>query len=95
MSDVGFGKEESNYVEASLICWFGGMRHGIKIISGGTVVKNLPSKAGDTGDAVLMPGLGRSPGEGTGNSLQYPCLGNPMDRGAWGATVHGVTKSLT
>ena len=95
MSDVGFGKEESNFVEASLICWFGGMRHGIKIISGGTVVKNLPSKAGDTGDAVLMPGLGRSPGEGTGNSLQYSCLGNPMDRGAWGATVHGITKSLT
>ena len=95
MSDVGFGKEESNFVEASLICWFGGMRHGIKIISGGTVVKNLPSKAGDTGDAVLMPGLGRSPGEGTGNSLQYSCLGNPMDRGAWGATVHGVTKSQT
>ena len=70
MSDVGFGKEESNFVEASLICWFGGMRHGIKIISGGTVVKNLPSKAGDTGDAVLMPGLGRSPGEGNGYPLQ-------------------------
>ena len=77
MSDVGFGKEESNFVEASLICWFGGMRHGIKIISGGTVVKNLPSKAGDTGDAVLMPGLGRSPGEGNGNPLQYTCLENP------------------
>ena len=59
------------------------------------MVKNLPANAGDTGDAVLMPGLGRSPGEGTGNSLQYSCLGNPMDRGAWGATVHGVTKSLT
>jgi len=95
VSDVGFGKEESDFVEASLICWFGGMRHGIKIISGGAVVKNLPANAGDTGDAVLMPGLGRSPGEGTGNSLQYSCLGNPMDRGAWGATVHGVTKSLT
>ena len=40
-----------------------------------------------------IPGLGRSPGEGNGNPLQYSCLGNPMDRGAWWATVHGVAKS--
>ena len=51
-------------------------------------VKNPP--AGDRGDASLIPGLGRSPGEGNGNPLQYSCLGNPMDRGAWWATVHGL-----
>ena len=45
-------------------------------------------------DLGLIPGLGRSPGEGNGNPLQYSCLGNPMDRGAWQATVHGVTKEL-
>ena len=45
-----------------------------------------------TGDVDLIPGLGRSPREGNGNPLQYSCLGNPMDRGAWWATVHGVTR---
>ena len=49
-------------------------------------------KAGDIG---LIPGTGRSPGEGNGNPLQYSCLGNPMYRGAWWATVHGVAKSQT
>ena len=49
--------------------------------------------AGDTGDAGLVPGSGRSPGGGHGNPLQYPCLENPMDRGAWRATVHRVAKS--
>ena len=53
---------------------------------GGSVAKEPFSNAGDTG---LIPGLGRSPGEGNGNPLQYSCLGNPMDRGAWRATVHG------
>ena len=56
---------------------------------GGSVVKNL---SGNTGDTGLVPGLGRTPGEGNGKPLQYSCLGNPMDRGAWWATVHGVTK---
>ena len=56
-------------------------------------VKNLPANAGDIHSSV--PGLGRSPGEGHGNPLQYSCLGNPMDRGAWRAIVHGVTKSQT
>ena len=56
-------------------------------------VKNPPANAGDPGDAGLIPGLGRSPGEGTGNLLQYSCLGNPTDRGAWRATVHGVAES--
>ena len=59
---------------------------------GSSVVKNLPANAVDTG---LVPGLGRSLGEGNGNPLQYFCLGNPMDRGAWLPTVHGVTKSQT
>ena len=57
------------------------------------VVKNLPVSAGDARDAGLIPGLGRSPGEGNGNPFQYSCLENPMDRGAWRATVHGVAKS--
>ena len=56
-------------------------------------VKDPPVKAGDIRDAGLIPGSGRSPVEGTGNPLRYSCLGNPMDRGAWQATVHGVTKS--
>ena len=49
----------------------------------------------NAGDAGSIPGSGRSPGEGNGNPLQYSCLENPMDRGAWQATVHGVTKSRT
>ena len=53
------------------------------------MVKNHPVNAGDTRDASLIPGWGRSPGEGNGNPLQYSCLGNTMDRGAWRATVHG------
>ena len=58
---------------------------------GGSVVKNPPANAGDTGS---IPELGRSPGEGKGNSLQGSCLENLMNRGAWWATVHGVTKEL-
>ena len=54
------------------------------------MVKNMPANAGDAG---LIPGSGRSPGEGNGDPLQYSCLENPMDRGAWRATVHGVAKS--
>ena len=59
------------------------------------MVKNLSADAGNTRDVGSIPGLGRSPGEGNGNPLQYSCLENHMDRGAWWATVHGVTKSLT
>ena len=55
------------------------------------MVKNPPANAGDVG---LIPGLGRSPGEGNGNPLQYSCLENRMDRGAWQATVHGIAKEL-
>ena len=71
---------------------------GVKVtlgFLGGSVVKNPPASAGDAGDLGSIPGSGRSPGEGNGNPLQYSCLGNPMDRGAWGATVHGVAKSRT
>ena len=59
------------------------------------VVKNPPASAGDMRDMSSIPGSGRSPGRGNGNPLQYSCLENPMDRGAWGATVYGVTQSLT
>ena len=55
------------------------------------MVKNPPVNAGDTGS---IPSPGRSPGEGNGNPLQYYCLGNPMDRGAWQAKVHGAAKEL-
>ena len=59
---------------------------------GGSEVKASASNVGDLGS---IPGLGRSPGEGNGNPFQYPCLENPMDGGAWWATVHGVAKSQT
>ena len=58
----------------------------------GTVVKNLPANAGDTREAGLIPGLGRFPGAENENLLQYSCLGNPMDRGTWQATVYGVAR---
>ena len=59
------------------------------------MVKNLPANAGDLRDTGLIPGSGRSPGGGHGNPLQYSCLENPMDRGAWQATVHRVAQSQT
>ena len=61
------------------------------------MVKNPPANAGDIRDRDVgsIPGVGRSPGGGRGNPLQYSCLENPMDRGAWQATVHRVAKSWT
>ena len=59
------------------------------------VVKNPAASTGDTRDAGLIPGSGRSPGEGNGNPLQYSCLENPKDRGSWQTTVHRVVKSWT
>ena len=59
------------------------------------MIKNLPANAGDAGDVCLIPGSGRSPGIGNGNPLRYSCLENSMDRGAWQATVPGVSKSGT
>ena len=61
----------------------------------GSVVKKSPVNAGATGDASLIPGLARFPGRGNGNPPQYSCQDNPMDRGAWRATVHGVAKRWT
>ena len=60
-------------------------------VPSGSVVKNSPTNSGDVG---LIPGLERSPVKGNGNPPQYSCLGNPLDRGAWGATVHGDEKEL-
>ena len=69
--------------------WF---HHWLGGFPDSSAVKMSACNAGDPG---LIPGLGRSPGEGNGNLLQYSCLENPMDRGAWRATVHGVIKSQT
>ena len=59
----------------------------------GSAGKESSYSAGDTGDAGLIPGSGRSPGGGHGNPLQYSCLENPMDRGAWRGSMHGVAES--
>jgi len=67
----------------------------LKGFPGGAVVKNPTASAGDAGGTGLIPGLGRSSGEGNGNPLQYSCLENPIDGGAWQATVHGVIKNQT
>ena len=58
-------------------------------------ISSFPANSGDVRDARSIPGLGRSPGGGHGNLLQYSCLENPMDTGAWWATVHGIAKSQT
>ena len=76
-----------NTTQYSMITY---MRKGASLLV--QTVKNLPAVQGDLGS---IPGLGRSPGEGNGNPLQYSCLGHPMGRGAWQATVHGVAKSWT
>ena len=62
---------------------------------GGSVVKNPPANARAVRNSGSVPGLGRSPGEGNGNPLQYSCQDNPMDRGAWRAIVHRVANGLT
>ena len=59
------------------------------------MVKNPPAGAGDAVDVGSIPGSGRFRAEGSGSPLQYSCLGNPMDRGAWKATIHGIAKSQT
>ena len=64
-----------------------------KIFPGGSVVKNLPANPGDTGDTGSIPVSRRSPEGGDDNLLQYSCLGNPMNQGAWRATVHGIANS--
>ena len=62
---------------------------------GVSVVRNPPANAGDAGDLASIPVSGRPPGEGNGNPLRYSCLRNPMDRGAWWGTTHGVAKNQT
>ena len=71
--------------------WQGGRSRQGWGFPGGTMVENPPANVGDVGS---VPGSGRSPGEGNGNPLQYSCLGNPMDRGAWWTTVHEISKEL-
>ena len=92
LHDFFFKKGNSIYesgLMVSLEKWVG---EAMKVV---LVVKNLPANTGDTREVGLIPGLGRSPGGGRGNLLQYSCLENPMDRGAWRATVPGVAKSRT
>ena len=67
----------------------------LEVNEGFPVGSDGKESACSVGDPGSIPGLGRSPGEGNGNPLQYPCLENPLDEGAWQATVHGVTKSWT
>ena len=62
---------------------------------GDAVARNPPASIGDAGDIGLSPGPERAPGVGNGNPLQYPCMGNSINRGAWRATVHGVPRSWT
>ena len=93
-------EEELHWLGSVQAAWRGLLRWGSANLiksntwwdfPGGLVEKNLPANAGDRG---LIPGSGRSPGGGNGNPLQYSCLENSMDRGAWWATVHGVAKEL-
>ena len=79
-------------IQHGYLCLYVSMNKSSQGFSVGSVVKNLPDNAGDAGDVGLIPGLGRSPGEGNGNTLQYSFLRNPMDRGAWRITVHGSHK---
>ena len=72
-----------------------GLSWWLKTTQNKTEQKNLPANEGDIRSVSLIHGLGRFPGGGNGNPLQYSCLDNPMDRGTWQATVHGVTKSQT
>ena len=79
-------------IQQDQICWgYGGQ--GAGGFRGALVVKNLPANAADIRDAVSVPGLGRSPGIGHGNPLQYSCLENTMDGGDWRAMIHGITES--
>ena len=80
---MGPGNSGNPICESPIIC-----------LPGGAVVKSRSASGGDVRDMGSIPGSGRSPGEGNGNTLQYSCLGNPMDKGSWQATVHRVTKQM-
>ena len=94
-SDLAKGKYKPKFVVFQVPVFSGSVAHWLNgsVVHwfSGSVVKNPPASAGDWG-LGLIPGSGRSPGQEKGNSLQYSCLGNPSDRGAWQVTVHGVTK---
>ena len=81
-----YGKTQTNFLANPILC---------QSFPGDSVVKNPLASTGDTRDAGSIPGLGRSPGRGNGIPLQYSCLENPIDRGDWQSTVHGVAKSQT
>ena len=85
-----------SYLSLFYICCYHAINNNSKSsFPGGTGVKNLPADAEDARDMGSIPGSGRSPGEGNGKPLKYSCLENSMHRGAWQATVHGVTKIWT
>ena len=85
-------EKESGRIALKLVLEIGTWPSGFP---GGALVKNPPANAGEARDASLIPGLGRSPGVGNDNPLQYSCMKNSMDRGACWAIVHEVTKSGT
>ena len=82
------------YIPLGMCCQITVLHIHLRVFRSSSVVKNLPANAGDTGDNGSIPGSERSLGGGNGYSLQYSCLENPMDRGAWQTKVHGVAKSL-
>ena len=88
----------SGVLEATQIYYFHSILYEYQVLGsfpGVSVVKNPCANAGDAGDSGSISGSGRFPGEGHGSPLQYACVENPVDRGAWQATVHRVTKSST
>ena len=89
------GYSSWDHKESNMTEW---LAHVTKVCMGfpcGAVVKNPPPNTGDMRDMGLIPGSGTFPGQESGNSLQYSCLENPMDRGTWWTTIHGVIKSHT
>ena len=80
---------------AALALCLGRLNSWLPLCPVAQMIKNLPANAGDARDTELIPGSGRFLGIGNGNPLQYSCLENPIDRGSWQATVHGVTKNWT
>ena len=89
MTCLLFKKQQKDFF---LFCGLSPLECSLSFL-GGTSGKELPVDAGDVRDMDSIPGSGRSPGGGHGDPLQYSCLENPMDRGAWQAAVHGVTES--
>ena len=93
MKDIyTYDKVNAIAMDNNQIEWYNTLKLGLPRWRVVLVIKNQPANAGDAGDTSSIPGSGRSLGEGNGSPLQYSCLENPMDRGAWGAAVHGVTE---